>query len=144
MPPPPPPPPGPPPPPAPGPAAAPALNKKDEAARAKMLASLQKGSSITKGLRKVPDSEKNDKSAPAIGPPAGAAAAKSLYHLHSFSFASKPFCQIGRLNFQTVKDILHICSHFRLRSRRYHAEWKKLMSECSGRLDKLTRFLHLA
>ena len=73
-PPPPPPPPGAPPPPAPG-AAAPAMNKKDEAARAKMLASLQKGSSITKGLRKVPESEKNDKSAPAIGP-AGTGAAK--------------------------------------------------------------------
>ena len=60
----------------------------------------------------------------------------------SFKTLENPRCQIGKLNFQSVREILEIPSRFfRLRSH-YHGEWIKKASGCSGRFDQLTRFLH--
>ena len=55
------------------------------------------------------------------------------------SFTSKPFCRIGRLTFQSILVVLEIRSHL-FESHCYHAEWIKLLSECSGGLDEITRF----
>ena len=54
---------------------------------------------------------------------------------------SKPFCQIGRLNFEPVQGILMIV-HF-LASKSLLSRWMERASESRG-LDELTRFLHSA
>ena len=44
--------------------------------------------------------------------------------------------------FKTFDRSAHV--FVRLRSYFYHVEWKKQASDCSGRLDELTRFVHSA
>ena len=57
---------------------------------------------------------------------------------------SKSLCQLGRLNFQSVKTFLRfIHVFFSAWSHHYHTERLKQARERSGRFDELTRFLHL-
>ena len=59
--------------------------------------------------------------------------------LKSFIILAKPFCQIGRIVFQSVRKQRKV--FFRVRSHCWHVEW---MSGHRGRLDGHIRFLHSA
>ena len=58
---------------------------------------------------------------------------------------SELLCQISKLNFQSFQDFLNIrSSSIGFGVTIITTEWMKQASECKGRLDELTRFLHSA